>query len=707
MLRDLPLVTSPYAEVALLDDDIPRDKERSIYVRETDLRHFNETFVNCLNILELIRKLGGDSEQQLSSSIMGYIDVAATLLSGSLHDVIVLRRERVLRSLGLDPLKAMPSYRRLPLAGSTVIHRSNNSVHPELFGRELRDELASRETALSKSVQKLRAQSSRRHRPSPPPKRKRLVNSFLTDSNHENTVPTSGSENSEHACLRSITSNRIAGRLADFEKAWAGITTDPSVLEAVRGYKLPFMMKPHLKVPSTERVSLGQALTTQLEMLLAKGVVEKARPDTPVWISSMFGIPKKDGSVRPIINLKPLNRFLRIPHFKMEGLHLVPDVVSVGDYCAKIDMTDAYFAVNIQEDFRPFLAFRWETDTYQFTCLPFGLATTPYVYTKLMRVVAEKLRSSGIRLISYLDDWAFFSESEAGCKACVNEALRLFGTLGLRVNLDKSVLTPTQRIEFLGLIINTGTGEFEIPPKKLVDIRQSAAALLAKRYVTARELSHFLGKLNFVSTAQPYVTFMTRNLQRDLGAAMEPSLPDPYSGECLLSNQSTTDLKWFLDEVESHARFSFLRFSPDIVIASDASKLGWGAVTCGLRTGGRWLPSESAQHINVLELKACLFGLMSFGRSWRDIDVLLELDNTAAVAYIKRRGGTASPSLSEVAKELWTWASTRGVRIMATHRPGRTNQDADRESSSYAKDSNGALMMRWPEESLISTANHK
>ncbi|EYC00984.1 hypothetical protein Y032_0111g232 [Ancylostoma ceylanicum] len=173
MLKDLPLVSSPFAEVALLDDQLPKEVERSIQIRETDLRSLNETLINTLNIIELIRKLGSDgSGADFHPSVVGYMEIANTLLSSSLREVIVLRRERVLRSLGLDPYRAMPSYKRLPLAGTTVVHRMSQAVHPELFGRDLRDELASGESALLKSVQKLRAQRSRK-RDRPEPKRRR------------------------------------------------------------------------------------------------------------------------------------------------------------------------------------------------------------------------------------------------------------------------------------------------------------------------------------------------------------------------------------------------------------------------------------------------------------------------------------------------------------------------------------------------------
>ena len=39
------------------------------------------------------------------------------------------------------------------------------------------------------------------------------------------------------------------------------------------------------------------------------------------FYSSLFLVPKKDGGMRPVINLKCLNEFVAPQHFKMEGLH--------------------------------------------------------------------------------------------------------------------------------------------------------------------------------------------------------------------------------------------------------------------------------------------------------------------------------------------------------------------------------------------------
>ncbi|KAL6723685.1 hypothetical protein Aduo_018662 [Ancylostoma duodenale] len=83
---------------------------------------------------------------------------------------------------------------------------------------------------------------------------------------------------------------------------------------------------------------------------------------------------------------------------------MIPDLVSLGDYCAKVDMSDAYFSVNICRKHRKYLSFVWDGEVFEFTCMPFGLATAPYLYTEIMRVLAEHLRGQGVRLIHYLDD---------------------------------------------------------------------------------------------------------------------------------------------------------------------------------------------------------------------------------------------------------------------------------------------------------------
>ena len=54
---------------------------------------------------------------------------------------------------------------------------------------------------------------------------------------------------------------------------------------------------------------------------------------------------EKTGGFRPIVNLKPLNRFIKYEHFKMDGLETVRILVKKGDWFIKLNLKDAYFTV--------------------------------------------------------------------------------------------------------------------------------------------------------------------------------------------------------------------------------------------------------------------------------------------------------------------------------------------------------------------------
>ena len=78
--------------------------------------------------------------------------------------------------------------------------------------------------------------------------------------------------------------------------------------------------------------------------------------------------------MRPVINLKKLNEWVKPQHFKMEGIGTLKELLRVNDWMVKMDLKDAYFTVPIHVDHQPMLRFQVELEHYQFTCLPFDLS---------------------------------------------------------------------------------------------------------------------------------------------------------------------------------------------------------------------------------------------------------------------------------------------------------------------------------------------
>ena len=73
-------------------------------------------------------------------------------------------------------------------------------------------------------------------------------------------------------------------------------------------------------------------ITTEVQELLAKGAIVKTQLTQQNYVSQIFLVEKKDGGQRPVINLKGLNQFVKTEHFKMEGLHLLPDLMQSQDW---------------------------------------------------------------------------------------------------------------------------------------------------------------------------------------------------------------------------------------------------------------------------------------------------------------------------------------------------------------------------------------
>ena len=118
--------------------------------------------------------------------------------------------------------------------------------------------------------------------------------------------------------------------------AWRALNPPHFVMESIQGHYLNFKSRPPLiqARPSLETLALGPSgafLADAIDDLLKKGAIEPA-PANPGFYSRLFTVPKKDGTVRPVINLKPLNKFISVPTFKMATVATVSRLIHEGDW---------------------------------------------------------------------------------------------------------------------------------------------------------------------------------------------------------------------------------------------------------------------------------------------------------------------------------------------------------------------------------------
>ena len=126
------------------------------------------------------------------------------------------------------------------------------------------------------------------------------------------------------------------------------------------GLKKDFILEPFQeKVPHHPKMSAQESwfVTKKVKSMLKKGSIRKTSIKKGQFLSNLFLVGKKDGDNRPVINLKNLNAFIPYLHFKMEGLHLLKDMLKEKDCMCKIDLEDAYFCVPLHQKHQKYIRF--------------------------------------------------------------------------------------------------------------------------------------------------------------------------------------------------------------------------------------------------------------------------------------------------------------------------------------------------------------
>lgn len=480
--------------------------------------------------------------------------------------------------------------------------------------------------------------------------------------------------------LTNTVDNYVAGKLAKSKAKWASLTSDSWVHQVLNGNLLELNEIPeHFPGPHSigfskkDEKALDKAVSQFLHHKIIEHCPESSKPS---YYSAIFPRPKRDGSVRVIINLRELNQMVDNHHFKMDTVRDVMLLIQKGAWFATIDFKDAFYSVPLSPDSRRYFSFLWKGVTYQFTCMPQGLASAPRIFTKLLKPALAHLRSLGFSVICYIDDCILVSRDKCHLEKGVKAALSLFDSLGLTINLKKSFLKPTSCIEYLGVILDSKAMTVTLTQNKKDKIKSLASDLLNSKSVSIRQLAAFIGNLVAADVSVTNGPLHYKDLEIARNNALAKNCGN-YQATMVLDANLKNDIAWWLNNISSQFR-DIITPDPDMHVYSDACLTGWGGKCGNITTGGHWAHGDDS-HINVLELKAAVLTLKSLCRNVENKHIRLHMDNTSAVACVNKKGSTKQPLLS-VTKELFTWAEENSVILSACHIPGKDNVDADRES---------------------------
>ena len=213
---------------------------------------------------------------------------------------------------------------------------------------------------------------------------------------------------------------------------------------------------------------------------------------------------------------------------------------------------------------------------------PFMLTYT--LFTKILKPIYAHLHSVSHVSTEHIDNSFLVGYTRSACEQNIQDTVKCFDSLGFVIHPEKSVLIPTQELEFLGFLLNSISMTIRLPPLKAAHVKSVCDNLLLKTKVTIRELAHVIGLLVSSLPGVQFGRLHYRQLEKDKSWALHLGKGN-YDGPVTLSNDSRFELEWWVHNITS----SFMPITqdkPDFVLTTDASKIGWGAVCGDNKTGG-------------------------------------------------------------------------------------------------------------------------
>ena len=409
----------------------------------------------------------------------------------------------------------------------------------------------------------------------------------------------------------------------------------------------------------------------------------------PIITSALCTAEKSSGGIRLIHDLsrpedESLNSFASKNTFTAES---VSDAISrIGPrwFMGKIDLQSAYRSVPVHPSQYAFTGLHWIFENHKKhymydSRLPFGARKSPYIFHTLTQAVKRMMVRRGFTATTvFLDDFFVAGETFEECLIAYNTLIKLLCSLGFMINWTK-VCDPTQRLVFLGVVIDTVHGTLSLEQTKVKRLQNDLTGIQARKRVTRRQLESLAGKLSWAAHVIPWGRTHLRSIFNVIKTLNLPK-------HKVLTSVITTDLQWWSVWLSMGNNTKLIWDNRPLLHAyTDASLRAGGGFYQGDWFYSEWQadwPDISDDHINIKELGSVCIAALRWGPTWSGHRVMIHTDSRVVEAMINNGSSTNDTCLA-ILKALSFISLFYGFTICADYIRGCDNIIADHISRMY------------------------
>jgi hypothetical protein len=472
-----------------------------------------------------------------------------------------------------------------------------------------------------------------------------------------------------------------------------------------KGYEMPLSGWPERyeernNKTARENMQIVRGIVAEMIQL---GVVQVVK-EKPLVVSPLGLVTKTldDGSLKHRLVYdasRHLNKYVQVPHVRLSHLEKALEITQKGDFQVIFDLKSAYYHIKIVPEQHCLLGAAFENSDgtkvyFQYTHLPFGVASAVHAITKIWKPVSQYLNTRGIRNTVYIDDGRLLAQSATEAESNRVLAYDVISKAGWAIEVDKSDghNDASNEKKYLGFLINSQSLTVKATKEKIQKVSKMIQDTLRMSKIPIKRLASLMGN---IIALEPSHGMLARVTTRSGYLAMAEHVEtEGWRGSVVRNESITNELEFLLAQIalrngnpikNKQLEFRLEALIPNPVakrlkipnhvpgseiVVSDSSE--FKTFVYNLTDGGRveltgtFTPEQRAWSSGARELIAVFWTL----RQWqlqgvRNKNVYWMTDAENVVFFLKK--GSRKPDIQRIIFEIVMLAGDLQVQIEPIH----------------------------------------
>ncbi|KFD64486.1 hypothetical protein M514_23333 [Trichuris suis] len=257
---------------------------------------------------------------------------------------------------------------------------------------------------------------------------------------------------------------------------------------------------PVFRRPFPLAFAMHDAVEKELDRYVKMGILTPL--DRSSWAAPVVTVKKPNSRIRICADFSTgLNDQLVIDSYPIPRPEDLCQALRGGITFTKLDLSDAYLQVELDDESKKFLVINTHKGLFQYNRLPFGVASAPAIFQKIMDTMLAGIPN----VAAYLDDIILTGKTDEEHRATLREVLRQLEEFGFRIRKEECTFFQKE-VEYLGHILSARGIQ--------ADPKRTAAIVNMPLPGNVAKLRSFLGMCNYYTEFVPKLAGLCKPLNQ-------------------------------------------------------------------------------------------------------------------------------------------------------------------------------------------------